>query len=179
MCVGSYLEKTLLGGCMHELLDWLFSSDNFLPHGHCFLWQPGTLWLNVGADGLIAFSYFMIPVALLYFFRQRRWQIPYGWIPLMFAAFILLCGATHVMEIWTIWNPLYREAGALKLVTGIVSFATLITLIYVMPHAMLLQTPRQLQSSGRHQNGGTRSAYCDSACGDCSSRSGGRTIARC
>lgn len=64
----------------------------------------------------------------------------------MFGAFILLRGATHVMEIWTVWNPLYREAGALKLLTGIVSFATLITLLCIMPHAMLLKTPRQLQA---------------------------------
>ncbi len=117
-----------------------------MPHGHCFLWQPGTLWLNVGSDALIAGSYFLIPIALLYFVRHRRREIPYGWIPLMFGAFILLCGATHVMEIWTVWNPLYREAGALKLVTGIVSFATLISLVYIMPHAMLLKTQRQLQA---------------------------------
>jgi signal transduction histidine kinase/CheY-like chemotaxis protein len=131
---------------MGDLMQWLFSSENFMPHGHCFLWQPGTLWLNVGSDALIAASYFLIPIALLYFVRHRRKEIPYGWIPLMFGAFILLCGATHVMEIWTVWNPLYREAGALKLVTGIVSLATLISLVYIMPHAMLLKTPRQLQA---------------------------------
>src|SRR5450432_4275768 len=131
---------------MGDLMQWLFSSENFMPHGHCFLWQPGTLWLNVGSDALIAASYFLIPIALLYFVRHRRREIPYGWIPLMFGAFILLCGATRVMEIWTVWNPLYREAGALKLVTGIVSLATLISLVYIMPHAMLLKTPRQLQA---------------------------------
>lgn len=114
-----------------------------MPHGHCFLWQPGTLWLNVGSDGLIALSYFAIPLALYYFVRQR--PIAYGWIPLMFAAFILLCGATHVMEIWTVWNPMYRVAGALKLLTGLVSFATMLSLLWLMPRAMLLQTPRQLQ----------------------------------
>jgi signal transduction histidine kinase/ActR/RegA family two-component response regulator len=131
---------------MNDLTHWLFSSENFMPHGHCFLWQPGTLWLNVGSDALIAGSYFTIPVALLYFVRHRAKEIPYAWIPLMFGAFILLCGATHAMEIWTVWNPLYREAGALKLVTGIVSFATLASLVWIMPRAMLLQTPRQLQA---------------------------------
>lgn len=131
---------------MDYLTHWLFSSENFMPHGHCFLWQPGTLWLNVGSDALIAGSYFMIPVALLYFVRHRRKEIPYAWIPMMFGAFILLCGATHAMEIWTVWNPLYREAGALKLVTGIVSFATLVSLVWILPYAMLLQTPRQLQA---------------------------------
>jgi signal transduction histidine kinase/ActR/RegA family two-component response regulator len=131
---------------MDDLIHWLFSAENFMPHGHCFLWQPGTLWLNVGSDALIALSYFLIPIALYYFIRQRKNEIPYAWLPLMFAAFILLCGATHAMEIWTVWNPIYRQAGALKLMTGIVSFSTLVSLAYIMPHAMLLQSPRQLQT---------------------------------
>ena len=131
---------------MSMALGWLFSDENFMPHGHCFLWQPGTLWLNVGSDALIAASYFAIPCALYYFVRHRKTEIAYVWVPLMFAAFILLCGTTHVMEIVTVWNPQYRAAGALKLLTGLVSFATVIMLVRIMPKAMLLQTPRQLQS---------------------------------
>jgi signal transduction histidine kinase/CheY-like chemotaxis protein len=130
---------------MNQILSWLFSSADFIPHGHCFLWQPVTLWLNVGSDGLIAASYFAIPVALYYYVRQRKAEIPYVWVPLMFAAFIFLCGGTHVMEIWTVWDPVYRVAGALKLLTGFVSFATLLSLLWIMPRAMLLKTPRQLQ----------------------------------
>lgn len=138
---------------MTKLWDWLFSSENFMPHGHCFLWQPGTLWLNVGSDALIAGSYFLIPVALYYFVRRRRKEIPYAWLPLMFGAFILLCGATHVMEILTVWHPIYREAGALKLATGVASFGTLASLLYIMPHAMQLQSPRQLQSEVDERTG--------------------------
>jgi CheY-like chemotaxis protein len=32
----------------------------------------------------------------------------------MFAAFIFLCGTTHLIEIWTVWNPDYRMQGAVK-----------------------------------------------------------------
>ena len=130
---------------MIDAIEWLFSSRQFMPHGHCFLWQPSTLWLNVGSDGLIAASYFAIAGALYYFVRRRKTEMPYIWVPLMFAAFILLCGTTHVMEIVTVWDPQYRAAGALKLLTGLVSFATVVTLLWVMPRAMLLRTPRQLQ----------------------------------
>jgi signal transduction histidine kinase len=131
---------------MTEFLAWLFSSQGFMPHGHCYLWQPGTLWLNVGSDALIAGSYFAIPIPLYYFVRRREDEIPYFWIPLMFAAFILLCGTTHVMEIVTVWNPQYRAAGALKLLTGLVSFATVIVVVWIMPRAMQLRTPGQLQA---------------------------------
>ena len=63
----------------------------------------------------------------------------------MFAAFILLCGLTHVMEIWTVWNPAYRLGGALKLVTGVVSLGTAVTLFRLMPLALQLRSPQALQ----------------------------------
>jgi signal transduction histidine kinase/ActR/RegA family two-component response regulator len=131
---------------MTDLLHWLLSSQNFMPHGHCYLWQPGTLWLNVGPDALIAASYYAIPLVLYYFVRHRKAELSYAWVPLMFAAFIFLCGSTHAMEIWTVWHPDYRLAGALKLLTGLVSLSTLIALMSIMPRAMMLSTPIQLQA---------------------------------
>ncbi len=130
---------------MNELFKWMFSSQGFMPHGHCYLWQPGTMWLNVGSDALIAAAYFVIPFSLYDFVRRRTADIPFRGIFLMFAAFILLCGSTHVMEIWTVWNPDYRFGGALKLLTGIVSIATTLALFRIMPHAIQLRSPRQLQ----------------------------------
>jgi signal transduction histidine kinase len=131
---------------MTDVFHWLMSSDNFMPHGHCYLWQPATLWLNVGSDAMIAGSYFAIPVAIYYFLRRRRQDYHFAWMPLMFAAFILLCGTTHVMEILTVWNPVYRMAGMLKLATGLVSWATLSSLVWIMPRLLQLRTPLQLQT---------------------------------
>jgi PAS domain S-box-containing protein len=130
---------------MNDLASWLFSSQGFMPHGHCYLWQPGTLWLNVGSDGLIAAAYFAIPLSLYSFVKRRISEIPFPAIFLMFAAFILLCGSTHIMEIWTVWNPDYRLSGALKLLTGIVSLATTIALFRLMPLALQLRSPRELR----------------------------------
>jgi signal transduction histidine kinase/CheY-like chemotaxis protein len=130
---------------MRDYVDWLFSSPNFMPHGMCYLWQPGTLWLNVASDALIAAAYYAIPFALYYLVHERRKEIPYPGIILMFAAFIVLCGTTHLMEIWTVWHPEYRLAGALKGVTGIVSVATTFALFKLMPQAMQLRSPAQLQ----------------------------------
>jgi len=123
----------------------LFSSDGFMPHGHCYLWQPSTLWLNVGSDVLIALAYVCIPFAIYYFVRQRKATITYPGIALMFAAFIFLCGATHVFEVWTVWDPVYRIAGALKMLTGIVSFLTLVSVVRIMPQAILLKTPAEMK----------------------------------
>jgi two-component system CheB/CheR fusion protein len=130
---------------MSNFFPWLFSSQGFMPHGHCYLWQPGTLWLNVGSDGLIAAAYFAIPVSLYSFVKRRIAEIPFPGVFLMFAAFILLCGSTHLMEIWTVWNPAYRLSGALKLLTGFASLATTIALVRLMPLALELRSPRELR----------------------------------
>lgn len=130
---------------MRDPFGWLFSSSDFMPHGMCYLWQPGTLWLNVASDGVIAAAYYAIPFALYYLVRGRRSELPYPSILLMFAAFIFLCGTTHLMEIWTVWHPDYRVAGLLKALTGIVSVITTLALFRIIPQAMLLRTPQQLQ----------------------------------
>ena len=43
----------------------LLARNGFLPHGYCFTWSPGLLRSRVGADAVIALSYFSIPVTVL------------------------------------------------------------------------------------------------------------------
>ena len=83
------------------------TTDVFLPHGQCILWKPEVLWLHVVSDSLIALAYLAIPLSLLYFV-QRRKDIPFSGMFLMFGAFIVACGTTHVMEVWTLWAPTHE-----------------------------------------------------------------------
>jgi PAS domain S-box-containing protein len=119
-------------------------SDDFMPHGYCFLWNPLVLWLHVISDSLIVVSYFCIPLALVYLVRKRR-DLPFNWIFWMFGVFILGCGTTHFMEVWTVWHPAYLLAGAIKAVTAAASVATAIALIPLIPKAVALPSPRDLQ----------------------------------
>ena len=57
----------------------------------------------------------------------------------MFAAFILACGTTHWVEIWTIWDPVYGLQGAIKLMTAAVSIAVW----GLMPRALAMPSPSQ------------------------------------
>jgi PAS domain S-box-containing protein len=132
------------GGYMSTFLNWLLPA-NFLPHGHCYLWRPDVLWLHVGSDGLIAASYYALPVALAYFVRRRRAVLPYWWVPALFATFIFLCGTTHVMSIWTVWHPDYVVDGLIKLATAVISAATAVMVFAALPHALALRTPIELQ----------------------------------
>ena len=88
---------------MTELDTSWFSGEQFLPHGHCYMWSPGVLWMHVIADILIAMAYFTIPFALLYIARRRR-DLPFDWLVVCFGMFIVACGLTHVMDVWNVWH---------------------------------------------------------------------------
>ncbi len=118
----------------------------FIPHGHCYLWKPELVWLHALSDGFIALAYFSIPVALIYFIRHRR-DLPYPWIFQLFGTFIVACGLTHTMEIWTLWHPTYWVSGVLKAFTAIVSLATASALFSVIPQALTLPSRGELEAA--------------------------------
>lgn len=115
----------------------------FMPHGMCFLWQPGIMALHILSDIGIAIAYFGIPFVLWYFVR-RRTDVPFQRVFLLFAAFILLCGATHLFNVWVLWVPAYYTEGVLKAATAVVSIGTLVTTIRLMPEALTLPSRAQL-----------------------------------
>jgi len=128
---------------MKEFLQELFSSD-FMPHGYCYSWKPGLLWLHLVSDVLIALAYFSIPLTLVYFIRKRK-DLPFNWMFLCFGTFILACGSTHLMEVWTLWHGTYWLSGAIKALTALASVPTAILLLYLVPHAVALPSPQAMR----------------------------------
>ncbi len=126
-----------------DLLDQLCFGTGYLPHGHCYLWQTDLLWLHVLSDLWIALAYFSIPITLIYFIRKRR-DLPFKGIFLLFGAFIISCGLTHLMSIWTLWYPHYWLSGLIKAITAFVSVLTAVALIPLLPKALALPNPREL-----------------------------------
>lgn len=113
----------------------LFSS-NYLPHRYCYLAQPGLVWTNVAMDSLIAISYALIFACLIWIAGKLR-GIPdiraYLWIFLSFGMFIVACGATHLMEVVTVWWPVYPLSAAVKVVCAAASIPTAILFARVTP----------------------------------------------
>jgi len=130
-----------------EFLKQLLSL-NFMPHGFCYLWDARIVWLNVISDGLITFSYYCIPVVLIYFIRKNR-NLPFNSIFWMFGTFILACGTTHLMEIWNIWHANYLLAGVIKAITAAVSVLTAAMLIPLVPKVISLPERAHLQEMNR------------------------------
>ncbi|BAY79191.1 PAS/PAC sensor signal transduction histidine kinase (plasmid) [Nostoc linckia NIES-25] len=130
---------------MLAFFNYLFYSNDFIPHGHCYLWKTGLVWLHIISDATIALAYYSIPVLLIYFISKRK-DVPFNGVFLLFGAFILACGTGHLMEIWTLWHPDYWIAGALKALTAIISIYTAFALIYLIPQALALPSPAQLEA---------------------------------
>ena len=130
---------------MGEFFRQLFSNA-YMPHKMCFLGDSTVTWLQVTSDGLIALSYYMIPILLLRFARQRR-DISFKWIFLAFAAFILACGTSHMLGAITVFNPIYRVEGLVKAVTAVASVSTLLLLVPAIPVLVALPSPAVLETA--------------------------------
>jgi len=129
----------------------LFDSQtikDFIPHGTCLLWRSDLLLLHILSDSLIAAAYYSIPAALIYFVVKRQ-DLEFRWVFVLFGIFIMACGATHLVEIWTIWHPDYVLEGFVKLFTGLVSIATSVLFWPLIPHALKLPSPARLEETNR------------------------------
>ncbi|MCC5650600.1 response regulator [Nostoc sp. XA013] len=131
-----------------QLWTIFFTSGSFIPHGHCYLWQTNLVWLHILSDAFIALAYYSIPATLYYFVRKRQ-DLPFDWIFLLFSAFIVACGTTHLIEIWTLWYPTYWVSGFVKAVTALISVITALQLIPLVPQALALPSPAQLEQANQ------------------------------
>ena len=113
-------------------------ADDFLPHAVCYLWDRSLLLVHAVSDFLIGVSYVVISATLAYLVYRARRDIPFHSMVLAFGAFIVACGATHFMELWTLWEPRYWLAGGVKVVTAIASLATAVVLPPLVPKALSL-----------------------------------------
>jgi signal transduction histidine kinase len=59
--------------------------------------------------------------------------------------FIMACGATHVMSIWTLWNGSYGIEALIKVVTALASVATAIVIWPLIPRLLVLPSPAKLR----------------------------------
>ncbi|MGX9964043.1 sensor histidine kinase [Roseomonas sp. F4] len=125
-------------------LDILNLSTVWVPSpGLCSLVEPDVIYLHLISDIAIGLAYFSIPAALLVFARRRK-DLAFPWVLPLFAAFIIACGATHLMHAWTMFRPAPVTEGLLKLVTAAISVATAILLWPLLPRLLALPSPAAL-----------------------------------
>jgi signal transduction histidine kinase len=121
---------------MHRVLE-LFSTQAFMPHGHCYLWQPALVWLQVISNSAIGLAYLLISGTLAYLVYRVR-NLPFRFVYLAFGLFIVSCGVTHFMDVLTIWQPRYWLDGALRAFTAVASVGTALLLPMLVPQVVSL-----------------------------------------
>jgi len=123
-----------------------FFDGSYEPHGYCLLWQPGLIWTHVVSDLLIAAAYFSIPLALISLIRRRK-DLEFSGMFFLFAVFILACGMTHVLSVWNLWHGDYGVEAVVKAITAAASVPTALILWPLVPKALALPSPSQLQTA--------------------------------
>jgi PAS domain S-box-containing protein len=123
--------------------DLLGGDTALTPHGFCLLWRPGLIWVHAIADLITMLAYYSIPLALIHFSRHRA-DLPHRWLAILFAAFIVACGTTHAMSLFTLWVPAYYLEGAVKALTALLSIFTAATLWPLMPRLLALPSAKRM-----------------------------------
>lgn len=139
------LKKLASGLLISSFLISISAADNGFPRCDCneevgFWSTESILECQKVSDFLIAVAYFSIPIELLYFVSCSN--VPFKWVLFEFIAFIVLCGMTHLLNGWTYGPHPFQLMLALtifKFLTALVSFATAITLITLIPMLLKLK----------------------------------------
>ena len=129
---------------MFDFITHLFDTSSFPRRWDCGAWTAGQGWLHICSDLGVWSAYVAIPCVLLYFLLRRK-DIPFRGVFVLFGAFILACGTTHLMEAIIFWWPAYRLAGVIKLFTALISWVTVIALIPVAPKVLAMRTPDEME----------------------------------
>ncbi|QGM99194.1 ATP-binding protein [Methylocystis parvus] len=131
---------------LSSISEWIFGVSGLEPHGYCLLWEPWLIWLYAISDGATALAYFFIPVTLIVVGRRRS-DLVYRPMLMLFAAFILLCGTTHWLDLLTLWAPLYGLQGVVKAATALASVTTAAALWWMLPEFLALPSVAQLSEA--------------------------------
>ncbi|MFI3220881.1 MAG: response regulator [Methylococcales bacterium] len=132
---------------MQQALIDFFDIQNFMPHGYCLGWDSPLLWLMAVSDAVMTLAFASYPIGIAYFVWKRK-DLPYRWLYLgFFIAFILTCATTHFLSVVTIWIPLYWLEAYASAVAAVVATATVFAMWWVIPRALKLPSPVELQKA--------------------------------
>ncbi len=133
---------------MNDIKDFfsnILNTEKWPPRWYCGEWSEFHGWLYIISDLMIWAAYFAIPLSMYYFMIKRKDDLPYVKVFWLFIFFILLCGLTHLIDALIFWFPFYRLSAVVLFLTALVSVATVIGLIRIMPEALKLKSPKELE----------------------------------
>ncbi len=133
---------------MLQVLD--FIKDLFRFGDFTSLWKIGNWssfhgWLYIISDLLVWSAYFILPVLIIIYIRKQGRKINFNNLYVLFATFILISGATYLIDALMFWIPLYRVSALMRLATGVISWITIYYVFKFLPVALSLKSSNELQ----------------------------------
>lgn len=128
-----------MGNFFSKLLD----TSDFPRRWDCGQWESFHGWLHIISDFAVFAAYTTIPIVILIFaWRRNRInkKIAFPGLFWLFCAFIFACGTVHLIEAAIFFTPIYRVSAVFKFLTAVVSWATVVALVRVLPTALTLPT---------------------------------------
>ncbi len=116
----------------------LFDTTGFVPRWACGDWSQFHGYTHIVGDIAIFLAYAAIPISLAVLVIKRGKQLPFGRVIWLFVAFIASCGLTHLVEAIIFYEPVYRLSAFMKVVTALVSWATVFALLRVIPGVLAI-----------------------------------------
>ncbi len=104
---------------MLEFLKNFFPSGQFIYHDDYYQSLPELVSVYIVSNSLISLSYYSIPIPLLYLVRKRD-NLPFDWIFLLFGTFLMACGTTYLIGVWSLGNLTYWISRLLKVIIAVI-----------------------------------------------------------
>jgi PAS domain S-box-containing protein len=126
-------------------------SDFFGRHGHGVARDSDMFWAYVATDVLIGVAYVAISLTLVYLVWSGRREFPFQRVFLAFGLFIVACGATHFLGVFTLWAPVYGVGITVQVVTAAASVGTALLLPPMVPKVLHTMREAKLSEQRRVQ----------------------------
>lgn len=126
-----------------------FLPHAFLPQGHCYRWEPHLIWLHVSADAFITIAYYIVVVAIIYFLQGRKDLSPQtSKLILGNLCIFATCGTRHLVEVISVWLPVYWFSGILKVLSaGLSLYVFIFLLVPLIPLAFEIANYANLKAT--------------------------------
>lgn len=122
----------------------LLGTSDWPARWACGQWTSFHGWLYIFSSLAIWSAYFAIPFILFVVVRKKQ-DVPFKRIFWLFILFIFACGTTHFIDATMFYYPLYRLTALVLFGTAVISWVTVFGLIKILPEALLLKSPVQLE----------------------------------
>ncbi|MDX2199001.1 MAG: PAS domain S-box protein [Phycisphaerae bacterium] len=134
---------------MPEWIRLIFDTTGFTPGWDRPFGSSFYVWLHIIAALTIWAAFTAVPLGIAVYL-VRRPDTPFPRSLWLFAAFLLLCGSTHLMNAVVYWWPAFRLSALLRLLAAAASLATMAVLFARLPQLLRFPSLASLNAQLLH-----------------------------